>query len=365
MFATHGARWEGGEGGTPTAPIYWEVEGLDRLDFDRGSFSVADFERETAEAFQAWEDVSGIDFEPATNANPADVTVTTASIAGPAVGSARWNFFPSSQGFDEIVSAEVTIDSDVFWSPEGGAGGVDYFAVTTHEIGHAIGFEHVDDPAQIMNAVVSVDELGDGDIAGAVSLYGEAGAAPPVTPPDLPEEPAPEADGGDDGGGGAGAILGLVALAGLAALAVGLAGGAGVAVAMMAGGGAMLLGGGGSGGGAAAAEVPDAPDDAETAAAAEDDIPMVGGCDHDHDHGHDHAHGTAAAEDDGDILGLQAAAEDEDILGLGGADAAADGAVLLAGLPEIEACMGCGSTGCGGCERDPDDATLDTEVLAA
>ena len=50
----------------------------------------------------------------------------------------------------------------------------EFVQTALHEIGHAVGLDHVNDPSQIMNPFVvdGVDQLADGDIAGLQYLYG-------------------------------------------------------------------------------------------------------------------------------------------------------------------------------------------------
>jgi hypothetical protein len=170
------------------------------------------------DAFGRWEEVASIDFTYV-ESGPSDISVQTGLLEGSTVGLARWGLM-GRDGLDQVTWGEVTMDTEVTWSPNGGSGTVDFFAVALHEIGHILGLDHVNDASEIMNGSVRTSDLGDGDIAGIRILYGTGEAdGGDTTPPDGPDDPdapdapdAPPDSGGGGGGGGIGAILGLVAL---------------------------------------------------------------------------------------------------------------------------------------------------------
>ena len=130
---------------------------------------------------------------------------------------------------DGIQSVDITLDSNEFWAPMSQSfTETNFFAVAAHEVGHAIGLEHVDDPTQLMNAVLSTDNLGSGDILGAQTIYGRDATDAP-TPPGGAASPSVA---GDDGGGGGGAGIALILGAIVALLAALFGGGAAGAVAL-------------------------------------------------------------------------------------------------------------------------------------
>ena len=127
----------------------------------------------------------------------APVNVTNGPLDAPVVGLA--GPFPVDRGdFFTMTSADVifsdTLGDGITWSPFGGvANTVDFFAVAVHEIGDVIGLDQPNEPTQIMNAIIQVDELGLGDIQGAQFVYGTDGADVEVEAgfPYRPEESLP------------------------------------------------------------------------------------------------------------------------------------------------------------------------------
>jgi len=280
------AKWGTPTMGQSSGQILWTSSLDSSLDYNSSLYSAADFDTSLASAFQAWEDVASVDFEYTTNVAAADVVVGMGALPGSTVGRAAMTF-SVLPGTDRIIDADITMDNLETWSPDGEGGGTDFFAVAAHEIGHAIGLEHVNDPTELMNPVLSTDVLGDGDIAGAQALYGaDPGDATVPNDPSTAADPggttaaAAPVDAGDDGGSSGGLIALL--LAALAALFTGLAGGgAGVGFAI------------------AAAKKPEDDEFAEHGAGEHAEIIRHDdghGHDHDHDHHHDHDHGEDLIE---------------------------------------------------------------------
>jgi len=127
------------------------------------------------------------------------ITVSFASIdgVGGALGSASFNYIPALK---KIVSVRIVFDSSENWitstaisCTEGAANTPDVGNVATHEIGHAIGFDHVKSPNSIYNTMyrfVILDgethkkTLGDGERIGIESLYGTSVDEPVDEGPD-------------------------------------------------------------------------------------------------------------------------------------------------------------------------------------
>ncbi len=217
--------------GTPSGTITWSADYISGLNYNTSVFSAADFDAALIAAFDTWESVASLDFQKVASAGDSAVDILSGDIGG-AAGIAQYSF-TGNPGLSTILGGSITFSEDLTWSPFGGSGGVDFYAVALHEIGHMIGLGHVSDPTEIMNPVISTDVLGAGDIAGAQFLYGrDAGDAtePLGEGPEAPDVAGlSAADGGGGGGGGAGMLVGL--LAALLALIFGGGAMAGVAIA--------------------------------------------------------------------------------------------------------------------------------------
>lgn len=215
MFSLLNVKWGEPTFGTPSGQITWSSELNGDLPIAPG-FDLEDIEAALRSAFNAWENVSAVDFVEV--ASGGSVSIANDALEAPVV--ALTGPFPVNPvSLFTMTSAEVifsnTLGEEINWSPFGGSGTVDFFAVAAHEIGHIIGLDHPGDPEQIMNAIIQVDEFGLGDIQGAQFLYGTDGddvEVEPGTPVNAAALGLAEGDSGGGGGGGGGLILGLIAL---------------------------------------------------------------------------------------------------------------------------------------------------------
>ena len=227
MYLLNGIKWGSSTLGTPSGEITWDDD-LSGLTPASGS-SVSDLVTSLRSAFVAWENVAALDFREV--GSGADVNVGFGSFSTDAIpqndGAVATASWFGGSGFSEPTGVEIQFNTDEVWTPfaDSEPNTVNFFVVALHEIGHVIGLGHVPDPTQIMNAVISAPDLGDGDKGGAQVLYGLDGG-------DVPVDPGTGGtidDGGDGGGGGAGFLVGLLALIfgvftgglGVAALAAG------------------------------------------------------------------------------------------------------------------------------------------------
>ena len=145
------------------------------------------------DAFDAWEEVCGIDFVEVADGADVNIRVGAGYLDGPGgtAGRATWRY-----AGNDLDSTRIVFENEQ-WDP------IDFFDVALHEIGHVIGIAHSD----VENTVLSGpphtayadpnpggrDQLTPDDIAAAQELYGPPGTTPaPPTPPDpTPTPPTP------------------------------------------------------------------------------------------------------------------------------------------------------------------------------
>ena len=225
-YTARSQKWGDAEIGTESGEITWGANIISGLQYDTSRYDQSDFNDALQDAFDAWEAVSGLDFTYI-GTGDADIDVTMGYGDGSRFGVVGW---ASWNGGSTISSASIRFDDQEIWAPTG-SGGVDFYAVALHEIGHTFGLNHYDVTTQIMNSSISTSDLQAGDIAGAQYLYGTGGVVGPSTPPPLPPtepisggdpdpDPVPPSSSDPDpvptgDGGGSGAIGAVVALLGI------------------------------------------------------------------------------------------------------------------------------------------------------
>lgn len=156
------------------------------------TFMPAGFKAEVAAAFDAWSAVADITFMEVADSGLAtgfpgamgNIRVGGHTFDG-AGGVLAHAFFPPFNVFS--AAGDIHFDEDDLWKIGLGGAGFDIFTVAAHEIGHTIGLNHTTVPMSLLNPFYTEAVTGPqaDDIAGAVSIYGEAVVAPIPEPTTL------------------------------------------------------------------------------------------------------------------------------------------------------------------------------------
>lgn len=176
-YALEGFKWGSSALGTASGEVDWSFATANYAGqfFQFDSFLVGMFQTEIREAFDRWEAVANIDFHEVSDAAANDIRLGLSHIDG--LNNIVGEDQSSYSGGSEIAS-EITFDLDENWQVVNGqlvsAGGVSFYVVALHEIGHSLGLDHYNVSPAIMNAVLNpaVTDLTQSDIDGVRALYG-------------------------------------------------------------------------------------------------------------------------------------------------------------------------------------------------
>lgn len=195
---TSPGKWGDPSYGTP-ATVTWSVMGAGvscEQEFAGcsttalGSFLPSGYLDQIKLAFDAWSRVAGLSFKQViddgaafnTATHSGDIRIGAHAVDG-ALGTLAYSYFPPVNGLSG--AGDIFLDKADKWAIGFEGAGHDVFQVVSHEIGHAIGLDHVTGVVALMNPTYSEAFRGPqaDDIAGARFLYG--------APPPIPEPAAP------------------------------------------------------------------------------------------------------------------------------------------------------------------------------
>jgi len=182
LVPTFGDGWAGASHGAATVAYYLHNTAL--------PLNASDVQAALQAVLAEWSTYAAITFTPAATAE-AGTSIDIAFLSGdhgdgfpfdPYGAVLAHTFYPPPN--PEPIAGDMHLNHDEAWSIDGS---LQLYPVMLHEMGHALGLGHSDDPADVMYPYYQgTEHLSTGDIQALRTLY----AAPVVTVPTTPSEPS-------------------------------------------------------------------------------------------------------------------------------------------------------------------------------
>ena len=178
-FRTYGSKWGESqtletEGGQITYSFAKENFSGQFSNFD-AFITRPDFQQEINVSMADWEIVSNLRFVLSEDSRDVDIRIGWKNIDG-ANGVLGQTTVPTSGPLSDVI---ITLDlaEDWFVGGDSPTGQIDFSSTVTHEIGHAIGIDHSENGAALMNGLYSstIFTIQQDDIDAVVSIYGQKG----------------------------------------------------------------------------------------------------------------------------------------------------------------------------------------------
>lgn len=185
-YKLEGYKWGTPQLGTPGGVVTWSFASANYSNqFSQfTSFLAGAFQTDVMGAFDRWESVANIDFQQVADGAATQIRLGFSAIdgLGNVVGQDQSGYRVTGGDVSQETRSQVSFDSGENWSVSNGrlaSQGLLFYDVALHEIGHALGLDHYDGVAAIMNtyANISLTDLQPSDIDGARALYGPAAAS--------------------------------------------------------------------------------------------------------------------------------------------------------------------------------------------
>lgn len=175
-FRTFGSKWgesqvSGSSGGTVSVSFAVSNEAGQFGTFD-SFITDADFQGEIISSLSSWENVADIRFELVSDSKDVDIRFGWRDIDGK--GNVLGQTTTPSSGPLKNVVIALDVNEDWFLSGDAPQGQIDFSSTVIHEVGHAIGIDHSETEAALMNATYSstIFDLQIDDVNAATSVYG-------------------------------------------------------------------------------------------------------------------------------------------------------------------------------------------------